>query len=135
VDTHLAARQRVRRWYDERLRDLAEFIVPPLEETWARHSFWMYTVLLTDVAASKLSRDAFMAGLDEDGIETRPVFYPMHVLPPYLQDGRPFPVADRLAARGLNLPTHGMLTEDDVDYIVARIRSRIAASPAIGRRA
>lgn len=135
VEDHLAMRQRVRGWYDERLADLAEFVEMPVEESWARHSFWMYTVLLTDATAKRTPRDEFTAGLDADGIDTRPVFYPMHVMPPYLRPDRSFPVADRLAARGFNLPTHGMLTEDDVDYIVARIRSRVAALPAISRRA
>jgi len=83
-----------------------------------------------------LGRDEFMARLDADGIETRPVFYPMHVLPPYLDPAARFPVADRLAAQGVNLPTHGMLTEDDVDYIVSRIRASLQqASVALPRRA
>ena len=76
-----------------------------------------------------------MARLDADGIETRPVFYPMHVLPPYLDRSRRFPVADRLAARGINLPTHGLLSEDDVDFVVARRRAHLTASVALGSRA
>ncbi len=134
VQTHLEARQRVRRWYDERLADLSEFIQLPIEESWAHHAFWMYTVMLGDEVAAGLSRDEFMARLDADGIETRPVFYPMHVLPPYADRVRAFPVADRLAARGVNLPTHGKLTEDDVDYIVSRIRATLQqASIALPR--
>jgi perosamine synthetase len=136
VDDHLAARHRVRGWYDARLRDLADFVQIPVEEAWAHHSFWMYTVILSDAVVAELSRDAFMAALDADGIETRPVFYPMHVLPPYLDRTRHYPVADRLAAQGVNLPTHGKLTEDDVDYVVSRIRAALQrASVALPRRA
>jgi len=136
VEDHLAARQRVRRWYDERLRDLAEFVQIPIEEPWASHSFWMYTIVLSDAVVAGLPRDAFMAALDADGIETRPVFYPMHVLPPYLDRTRRYPVADRLAAQGVNLPTHGKLTEDDVDYVVSRIRASLQqASVALPRHA
>ena len=135
IDEHLAARQRVRRWYDEQLADLAELIQLPIEEPWARHSFWMYTVLLEDAVTRRLSRDALMAELERDGIETRPVFYPMHVLPPYLERGRRFPVADRLAATGLNLPTHAMLTEGDVEYVVSRIRTHITNALSLRQRA
>ena len=136
IDEHLAARQRVRRWYDERLRDLSDLIQLPIEEPWAKHSFWMYTIILSDAVVAGITRDEFMARLDADGIETRPVFYPMHVLPPYLDPAARFPVADRLAAQGVNLPTHGMLTEDDVDYIVSRIRASLQqASVALPRRA
>ncbi len=125
IDEHLAARRRVRRWYDDRFADLAEFVQTPVEEDWARHSFWMYTVVLQGTAAA--GRDKLMALLEADGIETRRVFPPMHALPPYEDRVRAFPVADRLSARGLNLPTHGLLTEDDVEFVVARIRVHLAA--------
>ena len=62
-------------------------------------------------------RDAVMRELDEAGIETRPVFYPMHLLPPYREDATLYPNATRCALRGINLPTHGLLTESDVERI------------------
>jgi perosamine synthetase len=133
VDEHLRARQRVRRWYDERLAELSEHLQPPAVHPWAHHSFWMYTVVLSE--SSPLSRDELMARLEADGIETRPVFYPMHVMPPYRNDSRQFPVADHLAARGMNLPTHGLLSENDVDYVVARLRAHLTLSVALGRGA
>jgi perosamine synthetase len=133
IDRHLEARQRVRRWYDERLAGLAEWVEMPVEESWASHSFWMYTVVLRDAAA--IGRDELMLRLDEDGIETRPVFYPMHVLPPHRDSTRRYPVAERLAARGINLPTHAMLAEDDVDYIVSRLRAHAASAVALSGKA
>jgi perosamine synthetase len=61
-----------------------------------------------------------MRFLDQAGIETRPVFYPMHVLPPYKEDAA-YAVADEWAQRGLNLPTHPYLTRADVDRIAASL--------------
>ena len=129
VDEHLEARQRVRRWYDERLADLSSWLHPPTVHPWAHHSFWMYTVLLS--SSAPCTRNELMARLEADGIETRPVFYPMHVMPPYLDKSRDYPVADMLAARGMNLPTHGLLTEEDVDFVVARLRAHLTASVAL----
>jgi perosamine synthetase len=64
------------------------------------------------------SRDQVMQDLDKQGIETRPVFYPMHVMPPYRDSGtRAFKCADHCSSRGINLPTHALLSDDDVDYI------------------
>lgn len=126
IEEHLEARMRVRRWYDERLADLADALELPREEPWARHSFWMYTVLLKPAAG--VGRDELMSRLGADGIETRPVFYPMHVLPPYNDPSGRWPAADHLAARGISLPTHGRLTEDDVDYVAASIRANIDAA-------
>jgi perosamine synthetase len=60
-----------------------------------------------------------MARLQQKGIETRRVVYPMHQLPPYQEAGRHqrFPVADRLSARGINLPTWAGVTRDDVQFV------------------
>lgn len=120
LDHHLAARARIAEAYDDRLAALTNRLVRPQAMNWARHAYWMYTVVLTDTVAK--SRDQVIAELDALGIETRPVFHPMHRLPPY-QDSRggPFPHADYVGARGINLPTFGAMTTDDVDRVVAAL--------------
>jgi perosamine synthetase len=116
VDHHLAGRKRVAELYDKALAGLGNRLILPTTESWARHVFWMYTVQLGE-GVSK-SRDQVMLDLDALGVETRPVFHPMHVLPPYQHLAtRPFPNAELCAGRGINLPTHGLLTEADIDRI------------------
>lgn len=117
---HLTLRWEVARWYDELLGDLEPFLQLPVEHPWANHAFWMYTAVLTDAVA--MERDELIERLSEDGIETRPVFHPMHTLPPYRDPQAAFPVAERLAARGISLPTHGRLTKDDAAYVAERLR-------------
>jgi len=68
-----------------------------------------------------LGRDDLMKRLEADAIETRPVFYPMHVLPPYHEPNARYPVADRISSRGICLPMHGLLNEEDIAYIAARL--------------
>jgi perosamine synthetase len=86
----------------------------------------MYTIVLrTNVLKS---RDQVMRDLDDAGIETRPVFYPMHVLPPYRDAARgPFPRADFCSSRGISLPTHGRLTEQDMDRVVEALAASIGS--------
>jgi len=120
VDFHLAKRRTVAEWYQRHLSPLKEFLTLPVEESWARHAFWIYTVLLK--GNTRVSRDGFMESLLEAGIETRPVFYPMHVMPPYREPDGTYPVAEDLARRGVNLPTHGELTEEDIEYIASTIK-------------
>jgi perosamine synthetase len=115
INQALEARYRLAGWYAERLSGLKDKVSLLRVEEWARPVFWMQTVLLS--AGGEAKRDRVMACLDSAGIETRPVFYPMHMLPPYHQDSTRFPNATRCAARGINLPTHALLTEDDVDRI------------------
>ncbi len=114
IEKALADRQRLAKWYDEALSELRDQIILPVQASWAKQVYWMYNIFLRDGDANR--RDHVMRHLDEDGIETRPVFYPMHILPPYLQDSS-YPVADLWSQRGINLPTHLDLTRDDVDRI------------------
>lgn len=120
IETALDRRKTLANWYDAALAPLDNFIIRPLTKERVRHSFWMYTILLRDSDAA--TRDRLMAFLDEKGIETRPVFYPMHVLPPYQEDASGFPVAERLAGTGVNLPTHELVTQEDVAHIAANLR-------------
>lgn len=122
IDTALAQRQELAAMYDEALLGLSDALVLPTVRSDVHHAYWMYTVYLKD--GDEERRDAVMAALDADGIETRPVFYPMHVLPPYREDVG-YPVADQWAQRGISLPTHQLLTVDDVDRIASSLEKAI----------
>ncbi len=116
IEHHLETRKAIAAGYNRRLGHLSEQITLPESERWANHVYWMYTILLR--GGTERDRDNVMHRLGERAIETRPVFYPMHTLPPYRATaGGPFPRADLCAARGINLPTHGRLTEQDMDRI------------------
>lgn len=121
AEWHVSRRREVAETYLRLLRD-----APPLrrqaKREWARHAYWMFTIILGEETA--ISRDALMARLHEQGVETRPVFYPIHLLPPYAEAarGEEFPVAEGLARRGLSLPTWAGLTMDDLSYVCERLR-------------
>jgi len=75
---------------------------------------WLQNVYLEGADAAR--RDAVMGELKSRGIDSRPVFYPMHVLPAF-ESSRPFPVADDWTARGISLPLHTALSLEDVDRV------------------
>jgi perosamine synthetase len=134
VELHLDNRRTVAGWYRKHLAKLTDWVTLPVEEAWARHSYWIYTILVNP--AARIERDAFMQRLSEMGIETRPVFYPMHSMPPYREPDGTYPVAEDLAQRGVNLPAHGLLTEEDVAFIAEAIRivcAGVEASSATAR--
>ncbi|GLH38157.1 MULTISPECIES: DegT/DnrJ/EryC1/StrS family aminotransferase [Pseudomonas] len=124
IATALADRERIAGWYNEALADLKDKIVLPTQASWAKQVFWMYNIFLADGDEHK--RDAVMQKMDEMGIETRPVFYPMHVLPPYKEDNH-YPVADLWSGRGINLPTHQDLTQEDIIRVAASLREVLTA--------
>ncbi len=116
VDWHLARRIEVAAWYRDELQGMRDVSWQP-EPTGSKNVYWMFTIVLNERV--RINRDDVMARLKERGIETRPVFYPMHVMPPY-QDaaqGAKFPVAESIARRGINLPTWAGLTRDDVRHV------------------
>lgn len=115
VQWHLKKRLEVANWYREELSETSRI-------TWQhprpgnRHVFWMFTILIDGVRTA--DRDTVMARLKRAGIETRPVFYPIHTLPPYASaDNYSCPVAEQISTRGINLPTWAGLTKDDVHCI------------------
>ena len=99
----LEKKRRLGLWYAEQLAPLARAgrVVLQPEAPWARSVFWMSSVLLGDV---RVSRDEVRARLHDRGIDTRPFFHPVHLLPPYERRER-LVVAEDLSGRGMNLPS------------------------------
>jgi len=122
IGDSLKERQVLARMYGEALAPLKDLLVLPTEHPDMHHVYWMYTVFLR--SGGEAERDAVMRALDEAAIETRPVFYPMHVLPPYKED-KVYPVADEWAQRGLNLPTHQYLTRADIERVAAALQKAL----------
>lgn len=124
IEWQIERRREVAKWYHEYLQGTPGLVLP-VEKEWARNVYWMFSVVLDE--SIQLSRDEVMAHLLEGGIETRPVFYPMHILPPYLQSakGQLFPVADRLSGRGVNLPTWAGLKREDIKFVCDTLTKHI----------
>ncbi len=121
IDWHLAQRRRIALAYQERLANYPELCLQP-ELPGCKNSYWMTSLVLGD---GLVERDHVITQLAEHGIETRPFFYPMHILPIYqhMTRGQIFPVAERVSAQGINLPSSANLTEDDINYVCEKLTS------------
>jgi perosamine synthetase len=99
----------------------------PAEIPGMRNSHWMMSII-AELEGAGLDRDAFMARLGKAGIETRPLFYPLHQMPPYRghAGNREFPHATRLSAHGLSLPSGVTLTDGQLDYVCGVIERCLA---------
>jgi perosamine synthetase len=120
IDWHLQRRHEVAEAYRDLLGDNPMLRFQP-EMPWAKHAYWMVSVVLDSSVTS--TRDEVMEELHDMGIETRPFFYPIHKLPIYQSyaDLGSFPVAEDVAARGLNLPTSALLSKADIKYVSSAI--------------
>jgi perosamine synthetase len=83
-----------------------------------RNSYWMVSVLVNQPKERDLLRNA----LESNGIETRPLFYPVHTMPMYSKKYHQFPVAEDLGWRGINLPSYPDLNPEQVGYICDQIK-------------
>lgn len=81
------------------------------------HSYWMFSVLAKD----NNTRDKLRKYLFENGIETRPTFYPIHTMPMYSAKFKKLPVAESIGWRGINLPSWPGLNIDEINFIVNNI--------------
>lgn len=94
---------------------------------------WMVTVLVPP----GVNRDAVIARMEVDWIETRPAFPLIAHMPPYARAHLRSSTVGELrnsavvSERGINLPTHGGLTKEDVDRIVRSFEVAIAADADI----
>ncbi len=124
LDRLVGRRRQMAQWYNDAMSPLAQrgLITRPPEMPWAKSAYWMYSILLED--GFGISRDEMINALKDKGIETRPLFYPLHLMPPYQgHDAMAFPVAEELSRKGLNLPSGPGVDEGEVARIVSAIAS------------
>lgn len=117
IDEMLAKREAVARAYNARLERL-EGVTIPLGEPGIKISWFVYVVCL----GPGINRDRAMAYLQENGVDCRPYFQPIHLQPFYREmfgfhEGD-FPNTERIASSTLALPFFNNCTEQQMDYVV-----------------
>jgi perosamine synthetase len=129
VQWQLDRRQELAAWYREALGRTG-VLTCQAEKDWARHVWWMFSVLVSEDAGD---RDGIMATLRSRGIETRPIVHPLHTLPPYVEatQGERFPVAEAIARTGINLPTWAGLTREQVRSVCDQLLECLAVAKSV----
>jgi dTDP-4-amino-4,6-dideoxygalactose transaminase len=111
----------------ERLRELPG-VRPQAVPDGHRHPYQAYVVVLEDDA---LDRDALIAALRDEGVESTLGTYALHAEPAFAErcDTEPgdLPHSYRLAERTLTLPLHQNLSDDDVATIAGALEAAMAS--------
>lgn len=118
--------------YDNALGNMRGIRIPP-RTSWGVNSYWLYTIIVDSTEA--MERDEMIAKLLLNGIETRPVFFPLHAMPPYQKHakGKSFPVTDYLSRNGMSLPSAVSLSSEDVQHVVSSIRSILGVRSLVNK--
>lgn len=106
--------------YNSLLEDVKGIKIP-IEESWAKNVYWMYSILLED--SFPIKREDFMQKLLEKGIQTRTFFIGMHEQP-FLRrfaTGE-YPITEYISKRGLYLPSSSHLKKEEVEFICNTIK-------------
>ncbi len=108
VEQTIAKKLQIADWYKIHLKNLPVEFHAGSEEV--LHTYWMICIL---VAQTEI-RDNLRNYLLENGIETRPTFYPIHSMPMYAHNYYRLPVAEDISWRGINLPSYPDLSENNI---------------------
>lgn len=122
VDRFLARRADLVARYDRSFAKIQGMTLPP-RAPWAKNVNWLYTITI-DEQVLGLTRDVLADKLKDRGIETRPVFFPLHPQPAYRNAvAHPCPVTEDIARRGLSLPTGNEMTTEDAGKVCEAMTS------------
>jgi len=120
----LARRREIFAAYREHLSGVPGISFQPSQQ-WASPAPWLFNVVV-DRAAYRHSAQELASLLAEDGIETRPLFAPLHLQPPFVSSARSrkerFPITEALSESGLSLPTFNLLPLESIVKVADRIR-------------
>lgn len=120
LDGFLVRRREIAARYAAAFRDVAGLSFMR-EAVWAKSIYWLSTVLVNESRFGLDCRE-LMRRLEAAGIQTRPLWQPMHKSPAHA-DCESFgcEVDDHLAAQALSLPSSTSLRDADQDRVIAAI--------------
>ncbi len=107
------------RRYTELLKDVKGIKLPKEYEGDNQNIYWVYGIVLGDEI--KCDNREFVKKLGEKGIGSRTFFWCMHEQPVYTERGlfknEKYPVAEKLARKGLYIPSGLALTDEQIECV------------------
>lgn len=120
-------RERYAALYAEGFRDLPE-ITPLMIHDDVQHAWHLYVIQL-DLDRLRISRQAFIEGLQQKQIGCSVHFIPLHLHPYYRETGQysraDFPVASQAFDQMVSLPLYSKMSEEDVHRTIQVVRELI----------
>ena len=123
LDEHIARRREIHALYTELLKDVEGITVMQCPSEEYDSNFWL-TCILVNPEKAGFTREDLRIKMDEEQIETRPLWKPMHLQPvfanvPMYVNG----VSEALFNDGLCLPSGPMCTDEDIQRVAKVITS------------
>lgn len=99
------------------------FLTIPVERKDCVNTYWLYTFLVNEDAP--FTRDNLIEYLSLCGVESRPVFFPIHEMPPYQEFGRQddLKMSKKVSVQGMSLPSSVTLADLEIEHICKSIQT------------
>jgi perosamine synthetase len=110
VEKRIVEKRDIAKRYIERLKNVPVEVHKEGENV--MHGYWMFSIL----AENPTVREKLRYHLSNDGIETRPTFYPVHTMPMFSNKFQKLPIAEKIGWNGINLPSYPGLTDEEIEY-------------------
>ena len=124
IDEILDKKNQLADYYNKKLEGISEIITPTIRN-YNKHTFMLYVILFKN---NKL-REKIRIGLENNGVETRINFPPLHLQPIYKKlynfSNGMLPICEDISERVLGLPIFLKMTEEEQDYITDIIRKLV----------
>lgn len=124
LDEFVERKRQMGKIYTDLLSSVSCLQLPLAVTGYAENLYWVYGLVLDDTQAFDASD--IMRRLGEKGIGTRPFFWPMHEQPVFMKMGlfssEKYPVAERLARRGVYIPSGLALTDDQMERVAVAVK-------------
>jgi perosamine synthetase len=112
--------------YIEHLQNIDEIRLP-FEDDDIYNSYWLFTIVLD--RKYSIRRNFILEQLAVNGIEARPIFYPLHEMPPYfkyIKKDASYEVSKEISECGISLPSSYSLGESEVLFICNTLKKILA---------
>lgn len=124
LDEHINRKREIGKKYTELLGKTKGIKLPISKTDYAENIYWVYGVVLDD--DFPFDAKYIMKLMANNNIGTRPFFWCMHEQPVFKKMGlfknETFPIAERLARRGLYLPSGLTLKEEQLERVVDTLK-------------
>lgn len=118
LDDRVAKKKAIYQFYKESFKDIEEITMMPYNE-WDEPNFWLSALTLE----GKVRPIDVIEALEEENIESRPLWKPMHLQPYFKKyDYVGGHVAENLFQKGLCLPSDTKMTSKDLERVVDTIK-------------
>ena len=125
IDEILEKRAKVAEIYNQKFAGIDEVQVPYISPDVTRMSWFVYVIRLAD----RIDREKVMDYLNREGVQCKPYFTPIHLQPFYVDmfgyKKGDFPITEDVSSRTIALPFFTNLQEEQIDYVVRKLREGI----------